>query len=158
MSAAKIGLIPALICICSLSIGCLPGCPPPRKDDTAITHYHPNGVMSESIEYKLVKDSGKRDFDTVYSGTWKNWDSLGRMTSRKRYRDGKLDGDSEDWYRSGRPQVKLSYRAGNLDSGVFWYESGIVSKRIRVGGKVDTLYVYDESGKLLEIVPVEEVQ
>jgi antitoxin component YwqK of YwqJK toxin-antitoxin module len=138
---------------------CFSGAKPVKSgaQSQSLTRYHANGVKTEYREYRLVKAPGQSVPDTVSSGLWIKWDSLGRMSSRQHFLDGVLDGESEEWFPSGKRRVLWSVHGGKMDSGIFWYETGIVANRFRPGPDGDSILVYDESGNLKLAQKIEQV-
>ncbi|MDB5104805.1 MAG: hypothetical protein JWP91_2494 [Fibrobacteres bacterium] len=122
------------------------------------TRYYANGMKSEYVEFKISDGPGKTAPDTVYSGSIIKWDTLGNMIFRRRYLNGRLEGDSEEWFPNGVRRVLQTFHQDKSDSSVYWYANGVLSKRIRPGKDRDTMYVYDESGRLQGVEVLENVE
>lgn len=79
-----------------------------------------NGKYAE-YEYNKLKCEGKYQ-EGWKNGTFKMYDSEGRVKEEKSYRNGKLDGPHRMYYTDGKIQMEKNYREGKQDGKELYYE------------------------------------
>jgi hypothetical protein len=110
------------------------------------TTFHANSRKARTFGfYEAVNPSGAGP-DTVLSGKYIEWDSLGRQRSLKNYRDGKLDGIEEDYFPNGKIRMRAHYSDGKVDNTLNWDEQGRLRERVQYKAGKATVFFIDEYG------------
>jgi antitoxin component YwqK of YwqJK toxin-antitoxin module len=114
------------------------------------TRFHPNGVKSETFEFKIQPNPETGAADTVRWGKALEWNDRGNLVSQLNYKAGKLDGPAVDFYKTGEVRVRYYYRNGKLDSCVSFLPDGKIWERIVAGAQRDTFITYDTLGNAIK--------
>jgi antitoxin component YwqK of YwqJK toxin-antitoxin module len=122
------------------------------------SRFHPNGVKSETFEFKIRANPETGLPDTVRWGKAVEWNDRGNLVSQANYKAGKPDGPAVDYYKTGEVRVRYYYRNGKLDSCISFLQDGKIWERIVAGAERDTFITYDSLGnaeKRLRLDPMQ---
>lgn len=109
--------------------------------------YYDNGKKSQSFEYFLRNNKESGVLDTIRTGEWVVWDSLGNKVSESHYHDGVAVGIAKEFYRNGKVRILAYYINGKLDSSVRFLENGLMFEKNKYGIN-DTTFRYEADGTI----------
>ncbi len=114
--------------------------------------WHENGILAEAGTYSEDRPHGEwaqwnqegkllGRFKMIHgSGSMVRWHENGKMSWRREYKDGQLDGLVEGWEEDGTKTLEGNYRAGKKDgTWKYWSPSGELERReqYRDGTRLD---------------------